>query len=158
VFVRKYERGDIMKKCIYCSAEIDSDFVVDMCQQCMYSIWGEKMARAIIESMEGEREKGNLELGNVGQAMKLERCGNEFVEKSSFGFKEIGSVIPQVDDEDFFNKKNNFENIETLEFDSGEIIEMESGELGGFVGTSKIEGLGSTDLERFDSEKCFGIK
>ncbi len=63
----------MVKKCFYCSCEIEAGFVVDMCKRCMYKVWGEKMSNAIIQGMESEREKGNLELGQVGENFNKEK-------------------------------------------------------------------------------------
>jgi len=55
----------MVKRCIYCKSVIDENSVVDVCQRCGISVWGEKMFRAIIESMESAREKGDLFQGSV---------------------------------------------------------------------------------------------
>ncbi|MEK6917474.1 MAG: hypothetical protein AABW51_00855 [Nanoarchaeota archaeon] len=49
-----------MKKCIYCSAEIPSESVIDFCHRCGVGVWGEKMFKAILQNMEDARAKGDL--------------------------------------------------------------------------------------------------
>lgn len=50
----------MVKKCIYCGEEISSESVIDFCERCGKSVWGEKMFRAIVQNMEEARDKGDL--------------------------------------------------------------------------------------------------
>ncbi|MCK4997466.1 hypothetical protein KAS08_04125 [Candidatus Pacearchaeota archaeon] len=78
----------MVKKCIYCSTEVGSNSVVDMCKSCMYQVWGEKMAKAIVEGMEKERDCGNLELGQVGENKTRSQ-------ETEIAFEGSENLIPQ---------------------------------------------------------------
>ena len=84
------------KKCIYCSTEVGSNSVVDMCKSCMYQVWGEKMAKAIVEGMERERDVGNLDLGQVSQD-KVETKEIEILETEPV-FEGSESVVKEVEE------------------------------------------------------------
>ncbi len=49
-----------MRRCVYCGKELDSEAIVDMCEQCGMSVFGEKMFKAIVENMKKARERGDL--------------------------------------------------------------------------------------------------
>jgi hypothetical protein len=84
-------KKEMAKKCIYCSVVIEDSSVVDMCQCCMYQVWGEKMSETIVASMEKERDAGNLELGRVGEESGLfdEKNSNQEVNE------QIIEAIPE---------------------------------------------------------------
>ena len=62
----------MVKKCIYCSKEIDENNVVDVCIGCGHEVWGEKMFKAIKENMESARDSGNLHQGSVSESFEQE--------------------------------------------------------------------------------------
>jgi uncharacterized UBP type Zn finger protein len=48
------------KKCIYCGEHVPEESVIDFCERCGKSVWGEKMFNTIVSNMEKAREKGDL--------------------------------------------------------------------------------------------------
>ncbi len=53
------------KKCIYCKNGIEETSVIDFCERCGIGVWGEKMFRTIVASMEKSRDAGDLFQGSV---------------------------------------------------------------------------------------------
>ena len=101
----------LAKKCIYCSAEISSESVVDICQKCMYQVWGEKMAKAIVENMQKEKNKGNMELGNVSGEARTEEIKQEvIIEEPKPGLNDLREIteineieeVPHNENTEFF--------------------------------------------------------
>jgi len=58
----------MVKKCIYCSKELELDNVLDVCILCGHGVWGEKMFNTIKENMENARERGDLHQGSVSES------------------------------------------------------------------------------------------
>jgi len=59
------------KHCIYCKSGIDENSVVDVCRSCGVKVWGDKMFQAIVDSMEGARETGDLFQGSVSTSANV---------------------------------------------------------------------------------------
>ena len=87
----------MVKKCIYCSAKVDDNCVVDMCQRCMYQVWGERMAKAIVEGMEKERDAGNLDLGQVGENAVVSEV-KEVAPVVEFDEPKVEQVVSQIEE------------------------------------------------------------
>ena len=50
---------------MYCSQELDSESVVDVCTKCGYGVWGKQMFEAIKENMQNAKDKGDLHQGSI---------------------------------------------------------------------------------------------
>ena len=61
------------KHCMYCKTDISEESVIDFCQKCGVGVWGEKMFKAIVQSMENARDTGNLNQGSITQPVVQNR-------------------------------------------------------------------------------------
>lgn len=114
----------MVKRCIYCSVEINPTSVVDMCQRCMHQVWGPKMSAAIIANMESESAKGNLELGRVSETRVSERIPIQKEEDHNYRFEE--ATKHDVEDIARIEKEGNTPNnlMEIEEISSSEVEEI----------------------------------
>jgi hypothetical protein len=73
-----------MVKCVYCRCDVPSERTMQICDRCGIRVWGDKMFKAILQSTDCEREKGNMELGcvsenkGVGSIQELHKKINNF--------------------------------------------------------------------------------
>lgn len=63
----------MVRSCIYCKKNIHESSVIDFCERCGIGVWGEKMFRAIVQSMEKSRDAGDLFQGSVGDSHSTPR-------------------------------------------------------------------------------------
>ncbi len=48
------------RKCLYCKREVSEGSIIDFCESCGKSVWGEKMFNAIVKNMNNSRENGDI--------------------------------------------------------------------------------------------------
>lgn len=70
-------------KCVYCKGNVPEERVMQICDKCGVRVWGAKMFEAILKGTNSEAEKGNMELGRVGEEAEKQskfdpRTGNGF--------------------------------------------------------------------------------
>jgi len=56
-----------MAKCVYCKGDVSDERTMQICDRCGSSVWGHKMFQTILQGTNSEKEKGNMELGKVGE-------------------------------------------------------------------------------------------
>ena len=54
-----------MKKCIYCKCELEDLKIIDFCDNCGKSAFGERMFEAILKNMSDAQSRGDLDQGRI---------------------------------------------------------------------------------------------
>lgn len=66
-------------KCVYCRIIIEDGRAVSVCDNCGRHVWGDKMFRAIKDSMGNAKEKGDLFQGSVCEDAKNPPSGKNLL-------------------------------------------------------------------------------
>ncbi len=96
-----------MGKCVYCKTEIPDTSVVDVCRRCGIGVWGEKMFNAIVSSMEGAKDAGDLYQGSVTVDPKTKTANQNVKKMSSFATDAMKQLEKTPEEEiryDSYNK------------------------------------------------------
>lgn len=56
-----------MKKCVYCSRELDVGMALDICESCGVKVWGVKMFEVIQDNAKTALENGDFHQGSVSE-------------------------------------------------------------------------------------------
>ncbi len=62
-YFNRFDKRGKMKKCIYCGCSLSEESLIDFCDSCGVSAFGEKMFKAIIQNIEEANKRGDLNQG-----------------------------------------------------------------------------------------------
>jgi len=74
-------------KCVYCKGSVPEERVMQICDKCGCKVWGAKMFEAILKGTNSEAEKGNLDLGRVGE--DFTESPTKFDPRKNTGFRKF---------------------------------------------------------------------
>lgn len=74
-------------KCVYCKGNVPEERTMQICNGCGCKVWGPKMFEAILKGTDSESQKGNMELGRVGEEATKQQ--QRFDPRTGNGFRKF---------------------------------------------------------------------